>query len=214
MASNTMYNNYQLSSPAQYSSGKSQQIDLLDDSIYSTTPFGGGSVLSPSVTARESMTPRKQNVHFDFPPELCTASSSESSTSGDELAFAQPTKLVAAPTPRSSESFTSMVSYNNNSNLIRVPRSNNPHGADAVHPKKKTMKKQRKRRTAAGAVAGMAVGGLVLGPVGVFVGGAAGGVAANKIHKCRERRAQRKYEQKSFQQAATCSKTAQIGTFA
>jgi hypothetical protein len=213
MASTTMYNKYQLP-PAQYSSGGSQRTDLLDDSIYSTTPFGGGSVFSPSVTALEAMTPREQNFLFDFPPELQSASSSESSTSGDKVAFAQPTKkLVAAATPRSSKATSMMVPYNH-SILIRVPRSNNPHGADAVHPKKKNMKKERKRRTAAGAVAGMAVGGLILGPAGVFVGGAAGGMAANKIHKCRERRAQRKYEQTCFQQAATRSKTAQAGTFA
>lgn len=88
---------------------------------------------------------------------------------------------------------------------IRVPRSTNPHGADAVLPEKKTLKKQRKRRMAAGTVGGMVVGGLVLGPGGVFVGAAVGGVAANKICKTRERRAQRKYEQENFQSAASRS---------
>lgn len=64
------------------------------------------------------------------------------------------------------------------------------------------MKKQRKRKTAAGAVGGMVVGGLALGPAGVFLGAAAGAVATNKICKARERRAQRKYEQENFQQGA------------
>jgi hypothetical protein len=97
--------------------------------------------------------------------------------------------------------------------LIHVPRSSNPFGADAVHPKKKSMKKQRKQRTAAGAVGGMVVGGLTLGPAGVFFGAAAGAVATNKICKARERRAQRKYEQRNFQQAAERS-TVHHATFA
>jgi hypothetical protein len=89
--------------------------------------------------------------------------------------------------------------------ILRIPQSSNPCGADAVHPQKQTMKKQRKRKTAAGAVGGMLVGGLTLGPVGVFVGGAVGAVATNKLCKIRERRAQRRFEQRSFQQAATNS---------
>lgn len=96
---------------------------------------------------------------------------------------------------------------------LRVPRSANPCGSDAVHPQKQVMKKQRKQKTAAGAVSGMVVGGLTLGPVGVFVGAAAGAVATNKICKARERRAQRKYEQSNFQHDAAQSNI-HLATFA
>jgi hypothetical protein len=96
---------------------------------------------------------------------------------------------------------------------LRGARSANPCGSDAVHPQKQVMKKQRKQKTAAGAVSGMVVGGLTLGPVGVFVGAAAGAVATNKICKARERRAQRKYEQSNFQHG-TAQSNIHLATFA
>lgn len=80
--------------------------------------------------------------------------------------------------------------------------------SDAIHPKKFKMKEVRKTKTAAGAVSGAVVGGIIFGPafpVGMALGGATGGYAANKISKFGERKAQRKHEQKIFQQAANRS---------
>ena len=54
--------------------------------------------------------------------------------------------------------------------------------------------------------------GVALGPLGVFVGGAVGGVAAKQVCKAGERRAQRKYEQRSFQNAAIRSNLHLKGT--
>lgn len=54
--------------------------------------------------------------------------------------------------------------------------------------------------------------GLTLGPVGVFLGGAVGGVATKQICKAGEKRAQRKHEQRSFQNGAIRSKLHLKGT--
>lgn len=89
--------------------------------------------------------------------------------------------------------------------LPQAPRSSNHRGIDAVHPQKLNMKKQRKHKTTVAAVGGMVVGGLTLGPLGIFVGAAASAVATNKVCKARERRAQRQYEQNSFQHGAAQS---------
>jgi hypothetical protein len=89
---------------------------------------------------------------------------------------------------------------------LRVPSSRNAHGSDAVHPDKLKMKKNRKKKTAAAATSGAIIGGLCFGPawpLGVVVGGAVGGVAGKQLAKVGERRAQRKYEQHSFQQTAS-----------
>eukprot|EP00980_Cylindrotheca_fusiformis_P028619 scaffold22620_cov131-Cylindrotheca_fusiformis.AAC.14 len=78
--------------------------------------------------------------------------------------------------------------------------------SDAIHPQKYEMKKARKTKTAAGAAGGAIVGGIIAGPVfpvGMALGGAAGGYAANKFSKFGERRAQRKHEQSTFQNAAS-----------
>ena len=203
----TMYTNYQTNFPAvQSQPSVATDSKYNDDSIYSTTPFGGASVFSPSRTAMEQATPRDNNVRFEFPPELTSVSSSDSYSSDEKQIVpyvaqrTSPSKsTLELSSPRSTNSLSTAASR------IRVPRSNNPHGADSVHPKKKLMKKQRKRRTAAGSVGGMVVGGLVLGPVGVVAGAAAGGAVANRICKARERKAQRKYEQRNFQEAATRS---------
>ena len=73
---------------------------------------------------------------------------------------------------------------------------------DDVHPGKQRMKKQRKRKTAAGTIGGMLVGGVALGPVGVIAGALWGGIATREISKKGEKRAQRKHEQRSFQLCA------------
>jgi hypothetical protein len=83
--------------------------------------------------------------------------------------------------------------------LVTVPASANPIGSDAIHPQKFQMKARRQRRQVGGAVGGVIVGGLTLGPAGALLGGVVGGVAANKVHKIGERRAQRKWEQNNYQ---------------
>lgn len=85
---------------------------------------------------------------------------------------------------------------------FEVPCSCNPSGSDSIHPQRMVMKQQRKAKTAAGVVGGAVVGGLAFGPafpVGMVLGGTVGGYATNKISKSGERRAQRKWEQHTFQ---------------
>ena len=101
---------------------------------------------------------------------------------------------------------------------MQVPRSLNPTGSDSVHPNKKAMKEVRKGKTAVGVVGGATIGGIAFGPafpVGMVVGGAVGGYATNKLSKFGERRAQRKWEQQSFQHGTEVSPAVQRhGAFA
>jgi hypothetical protein len=128
----------------------------------------------------------------------------------DEIIRAQSRALEQARRQQSSPS-SSHNHNNNNHNIhhmvsnqtgqlqIHVPASRNQSGSDAVHPDKKKMKKARKLHTVAGGATGALCGTLILGPVGTILGGAAGAYGSNKLHKNGERRAQRKYEQRSVQ---------------
>ena len=71
---------------------------------------------------------------------------------------------------------------------------------ELIHPNHGRMKIQRRRRMTGGTV-----GGLVLGTGGAVLGGVVATYATNKICKNRERAAQRKLEQQTFQKAANCS---------
>lgn len=198
--------------PAHSPSNESNTSDLLD------------AFLSPS--------PSNSKVRFAFPPDLQSTSSSDSSSiDGDhqlsnqgQQHFQQSPMTTLVPYyAKAEQPQPPSVAYPNTNDtldrtkrsnkMIRVPHSHNPFGSDAIHPKKKTMKKQRKRNTAAGAVSGMVVGGLTMGPAGVFVGAAAGAYATKKVCKARERRAQRKHEQDSFQRGAEQSNV-HLATFA
>eukprot|EP00529_Nitzschia_sp_RCC80_P031449 CAMPEP_0113487956 /NCGR_PEP_ID=MMETSP0014_2-20120614/25769_1 /TAXON_ID=2857 /ORGANISM="Nitzschia sp." /LENGTH=365 /DNA_ID=CAMNT_0000381655 /DNA_START=240 /DNA_END=1340 /DNA_ORIENTATION=- /assembly_acc=CAM_ASM_000159 len=107
--------------------------------------------------------------------------------------------------------------YNNNNAQILIPTpstdlvvppSSNPTGSDAVVPTKYQMKSSRKVKMGAGAVGGAVVGGVLFGPawpLGAVAGGAAGAYGTKQIAKVSERRAQRKYEQRSVQQQASNS---------
>ncbi|KAL3921032.1 MAG: hypothetical protein SGILL_002966 [Bacillariaceae sp.] len=89
--------------------------------------------------------------------------------------------------------------------LVTVPRSHNPSGSDAVHPRRKEMKQARKIKQATAATGGAIVGGVLFGPawpIGVVAGGAVGAVAGKQISKAGERRAQRKWEKQTFRQYA------------
>jgi hypothetical protein len=106
--------------------------------------------------------------------------------------------------PSSSYDTTAMTVFDRSHNIV-VPQSHNPSGSDAVHPNRYGMKQARKVKTATGATGGAIIGGVLFGPawpLGMVVGGAAGGVAAKQISKAGERRAQRKYEKRNFQQYA------------
>jgi hypothetical protein len=88
---------------------------------------------------------------------------------------------------------------------VMTSSSSNPTGSDAVHPNRATWKKTRGSKTAAGVAGGAIVGGVMFGPafpIGMVLGGATGGYAANKLSKTGERRAQRKWEQSSYQRDA------------
>ena len=221
------------------------------------TPFGGGpSLNSPmsTYTTRSIGTPpaQDQNLIFEFPPELVTADSYDSSHDLNSnkyamVPFYKPCSLQERDIPVSVVTRASILSQSNstptstasgasshssfssdllpppsgtdakqkNENfLFQVPPSLNPMGSDDIHPNKKKMKKRRVRRMAGGAVGGAVVGGLVLGPVGAVIGGVGAAYATKKICKLAERRAQRRFEQTNFQQAATCSVAAQAGAFA
>lgn len=70
-----------------------------------------------------------------------------------------------------------------------------------VHPKKYKMKDARKVKTAASATTGAVVGGLMFGPawpVGVVAGAAVGGYAGKVISRSGERKQQRKWDKKNF----------------
>jgi hypothetical protein len=104
---------------------------------------------------------------------------------------------------------STMTVYDQKSNdkkMIQVPRSRNPTGSDAVHPRRSEMKQARKVKTATAATGGAIFGGVLFGPawpLGVVVGGAAGAVAGKQISKAGERRAQRKWEKENFQHYAS-----------
>lgn len=78
---------------------------------------------------------------------------------------------------------------------------------EAIHPDKYKMKQKRRGATAVGIVGGAVVGTMVFPVLGTAIGGAAAGYACNKFSKHSERRAQRAWEQYSFQQQALESHT-------
>jgi hypothetical protein len=70
-----------------------------------------------------------------------------------------------------------------------------------VHPRKYQMKTERKVKTAASAATGAVIGGLILAPVwpiGAAAGAAAGGYAVKVISRSGERKQQRKWDRKNF----------------
>jgi hypothetical protein len=112
---------------------------------------------------------------------------------------------------RTSNSLTTTTSGALVPSIPVVPESNNPTGSDAVHPNRLVWKQTRGTKTCAGAAGGAIVGGVIFGPafpVGMVLGGAAGGYVTNKLSKHGERRAQRKWEQSNYQQAAAHSQVA------
>ena len=78
---------------------------------------------------------------------------------------------------------------------------NNISIATDVHPKHAKYKQVRKQARVVATAGGMVVGGLTLGPAGIVVG-AGVGMATNRYYKRKDKKAQQRHEQSSFQQAA------------
>jgi hypothetical protein len=218
---------------------QSPPADLLDmNSIYSLAPYQGGSssMLSPSVTAQQPITPlsRYNQVHFEFPPDLAAPAgfpqSIEESESEKENQQMVPYYAPAPSTPKhlnplspphihlnyqkadmhtlATRSTLSTTSTATSRELVPLSTNNNTKLLiPDVNPKIGKYKQKRKNVRAAATAGGMVVGGLTLGPAGIVVG-AGVGVATNKFFKLKEKKAQRKHEQKCFQQAASRSMVA------
>jgi hypothetical protein len=183
--------------PSQSSSTYSKRYDsiysmtpFVGDAATTASPCNW-TVTSPSSSSRAShpmSVPSDHNpvrVQFDFPPELrdpsvmsaaatirTTTTTADSSFSSQESSSFKENRLVEynAYNAGAMVVATQPSSVVGSSYMIKVPRSNNAHGSDAVHPEKSQMKKQRKRRTAAGAVGGMVVGGTCGSVVGRWFG--------------------------------------------
>jgi hypothetical protein len=214
------------------------------DSIYSLAPYQGGSssMLSPSVTAQQPITPlsRYNQVHFEFPPDLAAPAGPPQSIEESEI-DKENQQMVPyyAPAPPSTPKLTlkhlnpfspphidmsyqkadvhthatgSTLSTTSTATSRELePLSTNNNNTELltldVNPKIAKYKQKRKNVRAAATAGGMVVGGLTLGPAGIVVG-AGVGVATNKLLKLKEKKAQRKHEQKCFQQAASQSMVA------
>ena len=124
----------------------------------------------------------------DDPRDLTVQSSLTSST------------LVSSPSYDSELDNSTITSTSQTQQL--QPQRHREILSDAIHPQKYAMKTSRRQKTAVGAVSGAFVGTCIFPVVGTVVGGYIGGYATNKIHKTTERRAQRKWEQTSFQSFA------------
>jgi hypothetical protein len=97
---------------------------------------------------------------------------------------------------------------------LKVPKSSNPTGSDAVHPYKKQMKQDRHLKMAIGGVGGAIFGTLIGGPIGLVFITPLAIYGSNKISKKGEKRAQRRWEKASVQRGANASLTAHAGAFA
>merc|ERR1712100_338371 len=94
------------------------------------------------------------------------------------------------------------MGYDNAIDVYSPPAEGTPATLPAeVHPAKYQMKETRKVKTAAGATTGAVIGGLMFGPawpIGAAAGAAAGGYATKVAVRSGERRKQRKWDAKNF----------------
>ncbi|CAJ1930995.1 unnamed protein product [Cylindrotheca closterium] len=129
-----------------------------------------------SQSALNQMQHHKTDIHTlgtkSTKSSLSAAESSVSSTSVDMVPFSQLTSSI--------------------NNLAIAPD---------VHPKRARYKQVRKQARVVATAGGMVVGGLTLGPAGIVVG-AGVGMATNRYYKRKDKKAQQRHEQNSFQQAA------------
>jgi len=188
------------------SSFMSPPVPTYDDfSIFTEDQNRQPSYVSPSAPIYDNF--------LIFPPAIAQPSPSSKSYSHHQQ---QPsTKIPGTVTLKSQESFIknqqrlldkfkdmSRPHYGASNHGREVTPARHVQAYEAVHPRRKEMKQERKIKTMAGAVSGIVVGTLVAGPVGLVLGAPIGGYAANKISKQGERRAQRKYEKANFQKNA------------
>lgn len=205
------------------SSGNNGSFDLLDDypSSYQQSPNNNNNNNTASMTSYHN---DLQTAAFlaaqQESKQLTSSASSRAIASRDDI----PSEIIASQEramaeiqqrrqQHQSKSSSSLTPHSSNSQyynqeLVTLPEvapSSNPTGSDAVHPNRPVWKKTRGTKTLAGATGGAIVGGIMFGPafpIGMVLGGATGGYAANKLSKNGERRAQRKWEQSSFQRGA------------
>jgi len=94
---------------------------------------------------------------------------------------------------------SSVTSYNNS--LTTYDSNTSSRLPEEVHPGKYKMKETRKIKTAVGSTTGAVIGGIICGPawpIGAVAGAAAGGYATKVAARSGERRQQRKWESKNF----------------
>jgi len=94
---------------------------------------------------------------------------------------------------------SSMTNYNNS--LTNYDSNTSSRLPEEVHPCKYKMKETRKIKTAVGSTTGAVIGGIICGPawpIGAVAGAAAGGYATKVAARSGERRQQRKWESKNF----------------
>jgi len=94
---------------------------------------------------------------------------------------------------------SSMTNYNNS--LTHYDSNTSSRLPEEVHPGKYKMKETRKIKTAVGSTTGAVIGGIICGPawpIGAVAGAAAGGYATKVAARSGERRQQRKWESKNF----------------
>jgi len=116
----TLHQNYYLPPPAPtHQAQRNMAPDLLDNFFFPENP-----------PTAHNQTDSLSNSPPKAPPSSTSSVSSQSD---------------ASPLPRMATTSPFTTKYAPPTS-IHVPRSNNPFGADAIHPKKKIMKKQRKRR--------------------------------------------------------------------
>lgn len=177
-------------------STSSTTVDLLDTS----TSFQPVAYLPPQESRLTTPTSQQLTTLEDIPSDIIA---SQERALAEAKQRAQTRSSTSARHPTTSDALVPAVPV--------IPASSNPTGSDAVHPNRLVWKQTRGSKTVAGAAGGAIVGGVMFGPafpVGMVLGGAAGGYVTNKLSKCGERRAQRKWEQSNFQRIAAHSQVA------
>lgn len=102
----------------------------------------------------------------------------------------------------SAESSVSSTTINKRIPFSQLNSSlNNSSLSSDLHPKRAQYKQMRKQARVVATAGGMVVGGLTLGPAGIMVG-AGVGMATNQYYKRKDKKAQQRHEQRSFQQGA------------
>jgi hypothetical protein len=174
-----------------------------ESSSYTTAPLGSP-LPTTQVNPFETWTTSNQErdvMHCTSSHEMAEIISSQ------EQALRQSQLSNSYKHPRTSnQSNTTIVPVGTNMNKPKSTASRILL-TEAIHPDKYRMKQKRRDTTAVGIVGGAVVGTMVFPVIGTAIGGAAAGYACNKLSKHSERKAQRQWEQNSFQRQASQSPT-------